>query len=64
MPLHLDVKKYYLFRALLKRFVLPILVLYGLDRGLTLGELSVIAGVGHVVSFIRPVAQYHLPQTP
>lgn len=52
MTLHPDVKKYYLFRALLKRFVVPILVLYGLDRGLTLGELSLIAGAGSVVSFL------------
>ena len=36
MALHADIKKYYLFRALLKRFALPILVLYGLDRGLSL----------------------------
>ncbi len=52
MPLHSDVKKYYLFRALLKRFVVPILVLYGLDRGLSLSELSLIAGAGSVVSFL------------
>ncbi|KKW32669.1 MAG: Nitrate/nitrite transporter [Candidatus Uhrbacteria bacterium GW2011_GWA2_52_8d] len=52
MTLHLDIKKYYLFRALLKRFVLPILVLYGLDRGLSLSELSIIAGAGSVVSFL------------
>lgn len=52
MSLHPDIKKYYLFRALLKRFVVPILVLYGLDRGLTLGELSLIAGAGSVVSFL------------
>ncbi len=52
MSLHSDVKKYYLFRALLKRFVVPILVLYGLDRGLSLSELSIIAGVGSIVSFL------------
>lgn len=52
MPLHPDVKKYYVFRALLKRFALPILVLYGLDQGLTLGELSFIAAVGSIVSFV------------
>lgn len=52
MPLHPDVKKYYVFRALLKRFILPILILYGLDRGLTLSELSLIAAVGSVISFV------------
>lgn len=55
MPLHSDVKKYYLFRALLKRFVVPILVLYGLDQGLSLGELAVVAGAGSVVSFVLEV---------
>ncbi len=52
MSLHPDIKKYYLFRALLKRFVVPILVLYGIDLGLTLSELSIIAGAGSVVSFL------------
>ncbi|MBI4437832.1 MFS transporter [Candidatus Uhrbacteria bacterium] len=55
MALHPDVKKYYVFRALLKRFILPILVLYGLDRGLTLSELSLIAAVGSVLSFVLEV---------
>ena len=52
MSLHIDIKKYYLFRALLKRFILPILVLYGLDQGLTLSELALIAGAGSLVSFL------------
>lgn len=55
MPLHPDVKKYYVFRALLKRFILPILILYGLDRGLTLSELSLIAAVGSVISFVLEI---------
>ncbi|MFA4845142.1 MAG: MFS transporter [Patescibacteria group bacterium] len=55
MALHPDVKKYYVFRALLKRFILPILVLYGLDRGLTLSELSLIAVAGSVLSFVLEI---------
>ncbi len=55
MALHADVKKYYIFRALLKRFILPILVLYGLDRGLTLSELSLVAAVGSVLSFVLEI---------
>ena len=55
MALHSDVKKYYVFRALLKRFILPILILYGLDRGLSLSELSIIAAVGSVISFVLEI---------
>ncbi len=50
-----DVKKYYIYRALLKRFILPVLVVYGLDRGLSLEQLSLIAGVGSVLSFLLEV---------
>ena len=55
MALHTDVKKYYVFRALLKRFILPILILYGLDRGLSLSELALIAAVGSVLSFVLEI---------
>lgn len=53
MPkLHPDIQKYYIFRALLKRFALPVLVLYGLDHGISLGQLAVINGVGHFASLL------------
>lgn len=50
-----DVRKYYIYRALLKRFILPVLVVYGLDRGLSLEQLSLVAGIGSVMSFFLEV---------
>lgn len=56
MPkLHPDIRKYYIFRALLKRFVLPVLVVYAVDRGLSLEQIALIAGIGTVVSFLLEV---------
>jgi MFS family permease len=47
-----DIKKYYLFRALIKRFILPIIVVYMLDRGLSLQQIALIALVGTLFSMI------------
>ncbi len=52
---HSDIKKYYVFRALLKRFILPVLVVYGIDRGLSLEQLALIAGMGSVAGFLLEV---------
>lgn len=52
---HPDIRRYYIFRALLKRFVLPVLVVYAIDRGLSLEQIALIAGVSTVVSFLFEV---------
>lgn len=53
--LHSDIRKYYLFRALLKRFALPVLVLYGIDHNITLSQIALINGVGTAVSLLFEV---------
>lgn len=53
--LHPDIRKYYIFRALLKRFILPIIVVYGIDRGLSLEQLAFVAGLGSIAGFILEV---------
>lgn len=55
MKRHPDIRKYYVFRALLKRFVLPVLVVYAIDRGLSLEQIAFIAGISTVISFILEV---------
>lgn len=52
---HPDIRKYYIFRALLKRFVLPVLVVYAIDRGLSLEQIAVIAGSSTIASFLFEV---------
>ncbi len=52
---HPDIRKYYIFRALLKRFILPVLVVYAIDRGLSLEQIALIAGVGTIASFLFEV---------
>lgn len=53
--LHSDIRKYYIFRALLKRFILPITVVYATDQGLTLEQIALIASFGSVAGFILEV---------
>ncbi len=55
MGLHPDIRKYYVYRALLKRFALPILVLYGLDQGLSLEQLALITLVSHIFSMVLEI---------
>lgn len=50
-----DIKKYYFFRGLIKRFALPILVVYALDRGLSIDQIAFIAMVGYIGSFVMEV---------
>ena len=40
-----DVKKYYAYRALIKRFVLPILVIFMVDQGLSIEQIAFITAV-------------------
>lgn len=47
-----DIKKYYLFRASVKRFIVPILIVYMLDRGLSLQQIALVAFVGGLFSII------------
>ncbi len=55
MALHPDVRKYYVFRALIKRFALPVLVLFSLDRGLSIAEIGFIAVAGDIASLVLEV---------
>lgn len=50
-----DIKKYYAFRALIKRFILPILVVFMIDSGLSLEQIALIAAVSSVVGLILEV---------
>jgi len=50
-----DIKKYFVFRASIKRFVWPILVIYMLDIGLSVSDVAVIAVCGHVVSLLLEI---------
>lgn len=53
--LHSDIRKYYVFRALLKRFALPVLVVYAVDIGLSLEQIALIAGISSLLSFALEV---------
>lgn len=56
MPkLHADIRKYYIYRALLKRFALPVLVIFALDRGVTLEQLALIGAVTTALGFILEI---------
>lgn len=50
-----DIRKYYLFRAAIKRFVLPIQVIYLLDSGLTVLEIGYIASICAVISLVMEI---------
>lgn len=55
MSLAQDVRRYTLFRALIKRFILPILVVFMIDQGLSPAEIALITTLGTIVSFIFEV---------
>ncbi|NQV88902.1 MAG: MFS transporter [Parcubacteria group bacterium] len=50
-----DIRKYYLYRGLIKRIVVPILFIYFLDQGLTLSEIGSIAAISSIVGIILEV---------
>ena len=50
-----DVKKYYVFRGLNKRFVIPVWVVVMLDGGLSVQEIALIAIVSSILNFILEV---------
>lgn len=49
------VRKFYVFRALLKRLILPIIVVFALDQGLSMGQIGFIAMCGAAISFVFEV---------
>lgn len=55
MALHADVRKYYVFRALIKRFTLPILVIFALDRGLSIEQVALIATASVIIQNVLEV---------
>lgn len=50
-----DVKKYYAFSALVKRFALPIIVLYMVESGLSLQQIAIITAVSSIILLILEV---------
>ena len=50
-----DVKKYYAFRALIKRFIVPIAVLYAIDQGLSIEQIAIIGVITGLVGFVFEV---------
>lgn len=55
MKTHPDILKYYAFRALIKRIIFPVLVLYMVDSGLSIGQIAFIAAVSHIISIALEV---------
>lgn len=55
MPWFDDIKKYYLFRGLLRRFAWPILTLFMLDQGLSIAEVGIITLVGYIISIVSEI---------
>ncbi len=58
-----DVKKYYAFRSLNKRFVMPVWVLVMLDNGLSVEHIALIAGVCAIASFLLEVPSGSIADT-
>lgn len=50
-----DIKKYYLFRALIKRYPLPIIALFMIDVGVTVEQVALIFTVSAVLQLILEV---------
>ncbi len=47
-----DIKKYYIFRALIRRFVWPILILHMLNVGVTVEQVAIITALGYIVGVL------------
>lgn len=47
-----DIKRFYVFCALVKRFIVPILVVHMLAVGLTVEQVAIVAAVGYIVSLV------------
>jgi hypothetical protein len=58
-----NILKYYAFRSLIKRISTPILVIYMLDIGLSLGQIATVAAVGSIMSIIFEVPSGMLADT-
>lgn len=58
-----DIKKYYLYRGLNKRFVLPVWVLVMIDSGLSLQEIAIITAISGIVSVILEVPSGSIADT-
>lgn len=52
MSLKNDIRRYTVFRALIKRFILPILVVFMIDQGLHPSEIALIVTLGTIISFV------------
>ncbi len=63
MGVHPVVRKYYIFRALLKRFTSPILVVYALDCGLSIEQIGVVALAGSLASLLLEVPSGSIADT-
>ncbi len=50
-----DVKKYYVYRALIKRFALPVIVLFMVNQGLSIEQIAIIAAVSKLISVVLEV---------
>lgn len=50
-----DIKKYYVFRILIKRFALPVIVLFMVDSGLSLQQIAVITAATAVLGLVLEV---------
>jgi MFS family permease len=50
-----DIRKYYLYRGLIKRYVVPILSIYLLDQGLTLEQIGITIAVATGIQLVFEV---------
>ena len=50
-----DIKRYYIYSITLKRFILPIMVVYMLEQGLSIEQIALIAAVGWTLSAVFEV---------
>ncbi|MBT4856601.1 MFS transporter [Candidatus Uhrbacteria bacterium] len=50
-----DIKKYYAFRSLIKRFIVPVLVVFMVQSGLTIEQIAIIGVVTGVIGFVLEI---------